>query len=131
MLLASSFLRKRARERIENDPGGARLRAAPRRLRAALRDVAADGRDPWGDLRRAVESFLADRYGTEVRGRTWERLRDYLVERGANPQAAENLSKTLTEIEARRYRSEEATPTAELADTVRVVSDLTARLGGR
>lgn len=127
-LIVGGFFR-RQRLQLERDPLGARMRHAPRRLSRALRTVETDARDPWGVLVRAVEEFLDGRYGSEVRGLTRASLADYLVERGANPDAARGIAALLERADTLRYTPRTEATQGDLAAAIREAGDAAARLG--
>jgi hypothetical protein len=125
--LGIGFGWKRRREEQEKDPAKVRLRTAPRRLRAALRGIEGDASDPWGRLARALESYLGDRYGSEVHGMTRDALESHLIARGAEPAAASRLSQLLARADAQRYSPAE-TSHSEIAEAVREAADSAASL---
>jgi hypothetical protein len=101
--LAAGYAHKRGRERSQKDPAGTRFRRAPRRLRKALRALEEESADPWGSLARAVESFLSDRYGTEIHGMTREALTGYLVSCGNDEDVAAQIVEVLQDADSRRF----------------------------
>lgn len=129
--LAGSLALRRRREERRRDPEGFRMRRAPRRLREALRSVAAETEDPWGMLARSLESYLADRYGAEVRGMTRESLGAHLVSRGAPSEIAQRLSALLARADSLRYTPATDQAAAGIHEAVREVLECAARLGRR
>jgi hypothetical protein len=127
-LVAGGVLR-RQRLQVERDPLGTRMRHAPRRLSRALRAVETDARDPWGALVRAVEDFLDGRYGSEVRGLTRSALSPYLVQHGANPEAARVIAALLERADTLRYTPRTEGTREDLAAAIREAGDAAARLG--
>lgn len=126
--LVAAFMLRRNRARLEQDPEGVRMRRAPRKLRAALQRVASEREDPWGALIRAIDAFLADRYGSEVGGMTRSSLAPYLVARGCDPEVAGALANLLREADALRYTPATAQRGEGIGRAVALAADLTARL---
>ncbi|MFB3908932.1 MAG: BatD family protein [Candidatus Eisenbacteria bacterium] len=118
LALAAGFVIRRRRERRERDPAGARREDAPAMLRAALARAAADRSDPWGELIRAVEQFLVDRYGSEVRGITRAALEEDLRARGVEPETARRLRALLETADRSRYLPGSGTGQADLGRAV-------------
>jgi len=129
--LAAAFVLQRRRARIERDPAGARMRRAPRKLRAALAAVAADREDPWGALVHALDEFLVDRYGAEIRGMTRPALGEALVERGCDPGVSASLVSFLEQADARRYTPAIGSGEGDgITGAIGQAADLAARLTG-
>ncbi len=129
--LLAGFAVRRARERRAKDPAGTKMRMAPRRLRESLRLVEMERVDPWGRLIHAVEGFLADRYGPEVRGLTREALAGFLEERGAAPEIAARMAGLLARADALRYTPAAGASGTEIGGAVRDVAECAAHLGRR
>ncbi len=129
--LVAGFLFKRRREEILKDPGGARMRQAPRKLRLALAAVEADRIDPWGRLSRALEDFLADRYGPEIRGMTRPGLAAYLAARGVPASTGDRLSGLLEKSDTLRYAPGSASAQEEVARGVLEAADCAGNIVGR
>jgi hypothetical protein len=128
--LVSGFLLKRRREGILNDPEGTRMRQAPRKLRESLRQVGSDPSDPWGRLARALEGFLADRFGPEVRGLTRQGLAAHLAACGVAADLAERVASLLEEADSLRYAPGSSAAKQEISRAVREAADCAARLHG-
>jgi hypothetical protein len=131
--VAAAYTIKRRRDRIDRDPVGSRMRQAPRKLRSALASVTAERSDPWGALVRAVDGFLADRYGPEVRGMTRADLPAFLVGERSDPEVAASLASLLAEADTLRYTPALSGGASEgIPAAIGKAADLCARLpGGR
>jgi hypothetical protein len=129
--LALGIFARRRRLMIERDPTGARIRHAPRQLTRALRAVETDQQDPWGALVRAVEEFLDGRYGSEIRGLTRGALVAYLVESGANPEAAQSMAALLGRADTLRFTPRSDSTRDDLSGAVRLAAECAARMGER
>jgi hypothetical protein len=103
--IALAYAVRLRQARAARDPVGARMRGAPGRLRRRLREAAsgADAVDPWGGMVRAIEDYLADRFGQETRGMTREDLAEHLKSRRLPEEPVRRLVDILKQSDALRY----------------------------
>ena len=127
----TEFHVKRRRDEILRDPRGVRIRQAPRKLRASLRAVEAGSSDPWGLLSRALEDFLADRFGQATRGLTRIGLGQHLVANGVSEEAATRMTSLLERADTLRYTPGSASARTEIAQAVLDAADCAALMQGR
>jgi hypothetical protein len=131
LALLAGIAWNRRREMQERDPVGTRLRQAPRKLRRELRAVTQEVEDPWGRLAQAIESFLADRFGTETRGMTREALCAWIAERSGETESAEELTAILERADSLRFRPDLGKEKENLEEAIRRVAVLGGLLAGR
>jgi hypothetical protein len=111
LMLAGSFAVRGHRVRMEADRGYARKvrsgAAVRRRLKLAeslLRRN--DLKDFYGALSQAVLGYAGDRYDLDTGALTRDQLRERLTDRGASPEAAEELLGVVAACETARFSPE-------------------------
>jgi hypothetical protein len=129
--LGAGWFWKRRREEWTRDPARLRAREAPRRLREALDSVERDAGDPWGHLVRAVEGYLSDLYGPEVRGLTRDDLGRFLASQGGDPEESARMARLLARADALRYTPGKEAGGEQLRGALREALTCAERLGGR
>lgn len=122
LAVASAWAVRRRRDLDRLDPAGARLRSAPRKLRASLAAAGATA-DPWGTLARAVEDFLAAQFGSEIRGLTRADLRARLAVETGDVATADRIVGVLEQADGKRYLPSSGSSEAEFREATRVVAE--------